>query len=169
MAQKKAVASPADSVRVDKAVVLNGFYLYLGGRLDSVGRRAAFTMALLGSFLGVASASITRNQSATLQDKLVFLLTHPSILFGIAAMITLLVSEIAKIKRSNDLLARIGFSSESADRLNEVYSTATINELFGEMIKSTRIVGGFLQKKVRLYNAGSILFVISIVLFVCGW
>ena len=37
------------------------------------------------------------------------------------------------------------------------------------MIKNARIVGGFLKLKVRLYNAGSILFVIAVVLFVFGW
>ena len=155
--------------RVDKAVVLNGFYSYLGSRLDSVGRRASFTMALLGSFLGVASASITRGQPASLEAKLLFLLSHPSILFGIAAMTVLLLSEIAKIKSSNDLLSRIGFSGEALGGLHRTFVSSKIDDLFGEMITNTRIVGGFLRRKVRLYNAGSILFVISITLFVCGW
>ena len=167
MARKK---SPTPDVpKVDKAVVLNGFYMYLGSRLDSVGRRAAFTMALLGSFLGVATASITRSQPASLEAKIWFLLSHPSILFGVASMIVLLISEIAKIKRSDDLLSRIGFSDEAIGGLQKTYNEATINDLFGELVKNTRIVGGFLKKKVRFYNAGSVLFVISITLFVCGW
>jgi hypothetical protein len=158
-----------DTPRVDKAALLQGFYLYLGGRLDSVGRRASFTMALLGSFLGVASASITRSEPASLMAKLSFLLSHPSILVGIMAMAVLLISEIAKIKPSDDLLTRIGFSDEAISGLHNAYLNATINDLFGEMIKNTRIVGGLLKKKVRFYNAGSVLFVVSITLFACGW
>jgi hypothetical protein len=158
-----------DTPRVDKAVVLSSFYSYLGSRLDSVGRRASFMLALLGSFLGVASASITRGQPASIAEKLLFLLSHPSILFGIAAIIVLLISEIAKIKPSDDLLSRIGFSDDVIGSLHQTYADSTINDLFGEMMKNTRIVGGFLKRKVRLYNAGSILFVVSITLFVCGW
>lgn len=167
MPEKESLQS--DTPRVDKAAVLNSFYLYLGGRLDSVGRRAAFTMALLGSFLGVATSSITRAQPMSLEAKLWFLLSHPSILVGIASMIVLLISEIAKIKPSNDLLSRIGFTDEAVSALHQAYVSSTINDLFGEMIQNTRIVGGFLKKKVRLYNAGSILFVVSITLFACGW
>lgn len=162
-------SSQVDTPRVDKAALLNGFYLYLGGRLDSVSRRASFTMALLGSFLGVASASITRNQSASLEAKLWFLVSHPSILVGIGAMAVLLVSETAKIKPSDDLLTRIGFSDEAINGLHHAYVISSINDLFGEMIKNTRVVGEFLKRKIRLYNTGSALFVITVVLFVCGW
>lgn len=158
-----------DTPRVDKAAVLNGFYSYLGGRIDSVGRRAGFMMALLGSFLGVASASMTRDQVAPLGAKLIFLLSHPSILVGVAAMVVLLVAETAKIKTSDDLFSRIAFSDDMVAGLHESYVTSTINDLFGEMIKNTRIVGGFLKKKVRLYNVGSVLFVFAVLLFVCGW
>jgi hypothetical protein len=165
----KEMQSLPDAQRTDKASVLNGFYTYLGARVDSVDRRAAFMMALLGSFLGVASAAITKGQFGSIEEKLVFLFTHPSILVGLVAMVVLLLSQIAKIKRSDDLLSRIGFSHDSVDELHRTYANAAINDLFGEMIKNARIVGGFLKKKVRLYNAGSILFVAAVVLFVCGW
>lgn len=158
-----------DAQRTDKAAILNGFYTYLGGRIDSVGRRASFMMALIGSFLGVASASLTKGELVSIQAKAVFLFSHPSILVGLAAMVVLLFSEIAKVKMSDDLLSRIGFSNDPVDELHRTYANATINDLFGEMIKNARIVGGFLKKKVRLYNAGSILFVIAVVTFVCGW
>jgi hypothetical protein len=160
--------SQSDTPRVDKAALLNGFYLYLGGRIDSVGRRASFMMALLGSFLGVASAAITHGQPTSMATKLAFLLTHPSILTGIAAMGTLLLSEIAKISTSNDLFSRIGFSDEATPALQTIYRDATINELFGELIANARVVGSFLKRKVRLYNTGSVLFVVSVVLFLCG-
>ena len=158
-----------DAQRIDKAAVLTGFYAYLGARIDSVGRRAAFMMALLGSFLGIASAAMIKGQSASIEEKLFFLFTHPSILVGLAAMVVLLGSEIARLKASDDLLSRIGFSHDSVDDLYRIYAYATINDLFGEMIKNARIVGGFLKLKVRLYNAGSVLFVIAVVLFVFGW
>jgi hypothetical protein len=158
-----------DAQRIDKAAVLTGFYAYLGARIDSVGRRAAFMMALLGSFLGIASAAMIKGQSASIEEKLVFLFTHPSILVGLAAIIVLLLSEIARLQSSDDLLSRIGFSHDPVDDLHRIYAHATINDLFGEMIKNARIVGGFLKLKVRLYNAGSVLFVVAVVLFVCGW
>lgn len=157
-----------DAQRTDKAGVLNAFYSYLGGRLDSVGRRASFMMALIGSFLGIASATLTKGQ-LSIHDKLIFLFSHPSILVGLAAMVVLLVSEVARVKASDDLFSRIGFSDHAVEELYRTYANATINELFGEMIKNARIVGGFLKKKVRLYNTGSVLFVIAVVLFVCGW
>ena len=84
-------------------------------------------------------------------------------------MVLLLIAEIAKMKMSDDLLSRIGFSNDPVDELHRTYANATINDLFGEMIKNARIVGGFLKKKIRLYNAGSILFVIAVVMFVFGW
>lgn len=157
-----------DTPRVDKAAILNSFYLYMGGRLDSVGRRASFMMALLGSFLGVASAAITHGQPISIAAKVAFLLTHPSILTGIAAMGTLLFSEIAKISQSGDLFSKIGFSEEATSALHTTYVNASINELFGEMIVNARVVGAFLKKKVRLYNVGSVLFVAAVLLFLCG-
>ncbi len=166
MEDKKPV--PPDTPRIDKAAILSGFYAYMGARLDSVGRRAAFMMAFIGSFLGIASATLTKGQMS-LEQKLLFLVSHPSILIGLAAMIVLLASEVARIKASDDLLSRIGFSDKPVEDLHRTYANATINDLFGEMIKNARLVGSFLKLKVRLYNAGSILFVIAVVLFVCGW
>ena len=167
MTSRDAPRAP-DTPRVDKAALLNGFYIYLGGRIDSIGRRASFMKALLGSFLGVASAAITHGQPISLSAKVAFLLSHPSILSGIAAIGTLLFSEIAKVSISNDLFSRIGFSEEATSALHESYAEATINDLFGELIVNARIVGALLKRKVRLYNAGSILFVVSVVLFLCG-
>ena len=167
MARKKPIQP--DPQRTDKAVLLNGFYFYMGGRLESVGRRASFMMALLGSFLGLASASITKGQTVSVEEKLAFLLSHPSILVGLVALVVLLFSEVAKFKASDDLLSRIGFSDEAVGGLHRIYANATVNDLFGEMIRNSRVVGSFLKKKVRLYNTGSILFVVAVVLFVCGW
>ena len=93
-----------DAQRTDKAAVLNSFHMYMGGRLDSVGRRASFMIALIGSFLGVASAAITKRQSVSVWEKLAFLLSHPSILVGLVAMVILLFSEVAKIQASDDPL-----------------------------------------------------------------
>jgi hypothetical protein len=158
----------SDAVRPDKALVLSGLHQYLGGRIDSVGRRAAFTMALLGSFLGFISSPLVRNETS-LSAKVAFLLAHPSFLVGIAAMITLLMAEIARIKRSDDLLTRIAFSSDDLDDLCLVYRDSSSEVLFGELIKNVRIVGGFLRKKVILYNAGSFLFVLAVILYVLGF
>ena len=47
-----------DLPRVDKAALLNGLHSYLGSRIDSIGRRASFMMALLGSFLGIAAMAV---------------------------------------------------------------------------------------------------------------
>lgn len=163
------IAASTDTPRVDKAGLINGLYSYLGSRLDSVGRRASFTMALLGSFLGIATASIVRGETASLHDRLLYLAHHPSIVVGVVAMAVLMLGETARIKSSDDLWTRIAFSDEPLQPLHDKYVTSTVSELFGEVIHNTRIVGGFLKKKVRFYNCGLMLFVASVALFVLGF
>ena len=158
-----------DAPRVDKTALLNGLHSYLGSRIDSIGRRASFMMALLGSFLGIAAGTIMHKQAASIPDKLLYLIQHPSIIIGIVAMAVLLLGETAKIQQSKDLWSRIAFSNESVTDLHQSFVGSSINDLFAEMIQNTRIVGGFLKKKVWFYNLGSILFVVGVILFVCGF
>jgi len=158
-----------DTPRVDKTAVLNGLHSYLGSRIDSIGRRASFMMALLGSFLGIAAGAIMHQQAATFGDKLAYFMRHPSIVVGIVAMALLLMGETAKIKNSSDLYSRIAFSDEPVADLHQTFVGTPINDLFAEMMQNIRIVGGFLKKKVWFYNCGSILFVIGVTMFVCGF
>jgi hypothetical protein len=170
-AQPKAavVPAPAPSIpRPDKAILLGAFYQYLGGRIDSVGRRASFTMALIASFLGFVSSPIVRGES-TMAAKWSFVLAHPSLLIAIVAMLLLLAAEIARIKPSDDLLTRIAFSNDDPATLRQAYADASAEELFGEMIKNARIVGGFLRKKVVMYDVGAGLFVLAAILYVFGF
>src|SRR5689334_17546455 len=135
------ITGSTDTPRMDKAALINGLYSYLGSRIDSVGRRASFMMALIGSFLGIAAASIVRGEALSLEMRLRFLAHHPSILFGIAALAVLMFGEIARIRRSDDLWTRIAFSDEPLQPIHEKFVTAPVNGLFGEVIQNTRILG----------------------------
>jgi hypothetical protein len=53
--------------------------------------------------------------------------------------------------------------------LQEQFVTSAIDPLFKEMIANTRIVGGFLRRKVKMYNAGAVLFVVSVTLYALGF
>jgi hypothetical protein len=163
-----AVSGPPTVPRPDKAILLGSFYSYLGGRIDSIGRRAAFMMALLGSFLGFVSSPIVRSE-ASVAAKRDFLLAHPSLAVGIVAMVVLLLAEMARIKPSKDLLARIAFTEEDVKKLHDYYVESPVDVLFGDMIRSARVVGGFLRKKVFLYNTGAALFTFAVVLYVLGY
>ena len=152
----------------DKAALLSALYHYLGGRINSVARRSSLLMAFIASFLGFAISPVVRAADASGADKLVYVLRHPSLTIGIAAMIILLWSELARVQRADDLFTRIAFSDVEIGPLQDLFVASPIDPLFREMIANTRIVGGFLRRKVRMYNAGSILFVVSVALYAVG-
>ena len=68
--------------------------------------------------------------------------------------------------RQYGCLARVhrSVSKHQRPRGQQNFQSSTVDVLFGEMIKSTRVVGGFLRKKIILYNTGSVLFVLAVVL-----
>ena len=160
--------SPKPTSETEKAVILSAIYQYLGGRLESVARRASITMVLLGSFLGYASTTVIKNEGIGLQAKILYTLEHPSILLGLAGMFFLLWCETAKVKRADDFISRLVFTDNSVDRLATFYRASTGAEIFSEMLKNIRLVGQLLRKKVLFYNIGSVLFVISITVYVAG-
>jgi hypothetical protein len=153
----------------DKAALLSALYGYLGARIDSVGRRSSLLMAFLASFLGFALSPLMRTSDTSVAEKLRFTLPHPSLAVGIAGMIVLLWSELARVRRADDLFTKIAFSDVELGPLQDQFVTSAIDPLFKEMIANTRIVGGFLRRKVKMYNAGAILFVVSVTLYALGF
>jgi hypothetical protein len=153
----------------DKAALLSAFYGYLGGRLDSIGRRASLLMAFLASFLGFAVSPLVRNPEIGEAEKLHFVLRHPSLTLGIAGMVVLLWSELARVRRADDFFSRIAFSDADLGPLQDQFIATPIDRLFREMIANTRIVGDFVRRKVRMFNAGAILFVVSVTLYALGF
>jgi hypothetical protein len=163
------VDAPPTHPKQDKAALLAALYGYLGGRIDSVARRSSLLMAFIGSFLGFAISPLVRNAETSELEKLAYVLSHPSLTIGIGAMIILLWSELARVQRADDLFTRIAFSDSEIGALQDLFVKSPIDPLFREMIANTRIVGGFLRRKVKMYNAGSILFVVSVALYALGF
>jgi hypothetical protein len=160
---------PPPPPKQDKAALLSALYGYLGARIDSVGRRSSLLMAFLASFLGFALSPLMRTSDASVAEKLRFTLSHPSLAVGIAGMIVLLWSELARVRRTDDLFTKIAFSDVEIGPLQEQFVTSAIDPLFKEMIANTRIVGGFLRRKVKMYNVGAVLFVVSVMLYALGF
>lgn len=152
----------------DKAALLAALYHYLGGRIDSIARRSSLLMAFLASFLGFAMSPLMRRETASASEKFDFIIYHPSLLIGVGGMVILLWSELARVRKADDLFSRIAFSDTDIDQLQSQYIESSIDDLFREMIADIRIVGGFLRRKVRLYNAGAILFAVSVSLYALG-
>ena len=165
----KAPKSKPSAPETEKALTLNAIYQYLGALLESVARRASITMVLLGSFLGFAATGVLKTDGMNLHAKITFALTHPSIILGLAGMFFLLWCETAKVKRQNDFVSRIAFTDEPLNKLTAFYQKAGRAEVFSEMIKSIRLVGVLLRKKILFYNIGSLLFVLAITLYVAGF
>jgi len=163
------VDAPPPPPKQDKAALLSALYGYLGARIDSVGRRSSLLMAFLASFLGFALSPLMRTSDTSVSEKLQFTLSHPSLAVGIAGIIVLLWSELARVRRADDLFTKIAFSDVEIGPFQEQFVTSTIDPLFKEMIANTRIVGGFLRRKVKMYNAGAILFVVSVTLYALGF
>jgi hypothetical protein len=163
------VDAPPPPPKQDKAALLCALYGYLGARIDSVGRRSSLLMAFLASFLGFALSPLMRTSDTSVSEKLQFTLSHPSLAVGIAGMIVLLWSELARVRRADDLFTKIAFSDVEIGPLQDQFVTSTIDPLFKEMIANTRIVGGFLRRKVKMYNAGAVLFVVSVTLYALGF
>jgi len=163
------VDAPSTPPKQDKAALLSALYGYLGGRIDSIGRRASLLMAFLASFLGFAISPLMKNADTSAAEKLQFILLHPSLTVGIAGMIVLLWSELARVMRADDLFTQMAFSDVPIDPLQDHFIQSTIDSLFREMIANTRIVGGFLRRKVKMYNAGAVLFVVSVTLYALGF
>ncbi|ACA15504.1 hypothetical protein M446_0955 [Methylobacterium sp. 4-46] len=154
--------------RQDRAALLAAFYQYLGGRLDSVARRSSLLMAFLASFLGFAVSPLMRGGTTPILEKAAFAASHPSLWAGVAGMVVLLWSELARVRRSADLFSRIAFAEDDLAALQERFVASPIDTLFREAIANLRVVGGLLRRKIRLYNAGVALFVLSVTLSVIG-
>jgi hypothetical protein len=160
---------PPTPPKQDKAALLSALYGYLGGRIDSIGRRASLLMAFLASFLGFAISPLMKKADATAGERLQFVLYHPSLTVGIAGMIVLLWSELARVTRADDLFTKMAFSDVEIGPFQDQFVKSAIDPLFREMIANTRIVGGFLRRKVKMYNAGAVLFVVSVTLYALGF
>ena len=126
-------------------------------------------MAFLASFLGFAVSPLVRNPEIGEAEKLHFVLRHPSLTLGIAGMVVLLWSELARVRRADDLFTKIAFSDVELGPLQDQFLTASIDLLFREMIANTRIVGEFVRRKVQMFNAGAFLFVVSVTLYALGF
>ena len=153
----------------DKAALLSALYGYLGGRIDSVGRRSSLLMAFLASFLGFAISPLVKSADTSQAEKLRFVLLHPSLMIGIAGMVVLLWSELARVRRADDLFTKIAFSDLEIGPLQDQFVQSPIDPLFREMIANTRIVGEVLRRKVKMFNAGAVLFVASVTLYALGF
>ena len=77
-------------------------------------------------------------------------------------LVPMVIESSPRGERAFDIYSRL-----LKDRI--IFLGTPINDLFAEMLQNIRIVGGFLKKKVWFYNCGSILFVIGVTLFVCGF
>ena len=144
-------------------------YQYLGGRIDSVGRRSSLLMAFLASFLAFAASPMLRDQGTNTASKLQFAISHPSMFVGLVGMVVLLWSELARIQASDDLFTKIAFTEADLAPLRQTYTSSHIDALLEELITSMRVVGGFLRRKIALYNIGCALFAASVALFVVGY
>jgi hypothetical protein len=163
------VDPPPIHPKQDKAALLAALYIYLGGRIDSIGRRASLLMAFLASFLGFAVSPLVRNPDIAEAEKLRFMLRHPSLTLGVAGMVVLLWSELARVRQANDLFSRIAFSDAELGPLQDRFVQSAIDPLFREMIANTRLVGEFVKRKVKMFNAGAFLFVVSVTLYSLGF
>ncbi len=159
---------PAPS-KPEKAMLLATFYNYLAGRIDSVGRRSSLLMAFLASFLAFATSPVLKSAELTHAAKLEYALSHPSILLGIAGMAVFLWLELARVKPSDDLFTKIAFTELELGPLQEQYVSVATDPLFREAITSIRVVGGFLRKKIKMFNAGAVLFAASVTLYALGF
>lgn len=153
----------------DKAALLAALYHYLGGRIDSVARRSSLLMAFLASFLGFAMSPLMRRETMSVDEKLSFIISHPSLLIGVSGMVILLWSELARVRKADDLFSRMAFSEFDIVQIQDQYITAPIDDHFREMIANIRVVGSFLRRKVKLYNSGAALFAVSVSLYVLGF
>jgi hypothetical protein len=155
--------------KTDKAQLLGHFYGYLGGRIDSLSRRSSLLMVFLASYLAFASSPLLKGEIVTAGAKLEYALSHPSILLGIIGVMVLLWSEVARVRDSGDLFSKIVFSDQKLGPLQTMYITASSDTIFEEMITNMRGIGILLRHKIVFYNAGSILFVISIASYIIGY
>ncbi|MGH1574937.1 hypothetical protein ACRAWG_35245 [Methylobacterium sp. P31] len=162
------VPTPPTPAKIDKAALLGSFHSYLGGRIDTIGRRSALLMAFLASFLGVATSPVLKGVDPASSTKVMFALSHPSIPVGIVGMVVLLWSELARVRTADDLFTRIAFTDVELGALQDQYVEAHVDALFRDSIVNMRVVGNFLRAKIKLYNAGCVLFVVSVSLYALG-
>jgi hypothetical protein len=158
----------AFSPKVDKSNLLSASMHYTQARLESVGRRASNTMIFLGSFLAFATSPLFHGEPATAEAKWRFALSHPSVLVGLLGLVVLLWSEIARVRRAEDMFSRIVFSDADLAPLRLRFVEAPIDDLLPEMIDMLRIAGTFLRRRIMFYNVGCVLFAVSVALFVVG-
>lgn len=109
------------AVKIDKAALLASFHAYLGGRIDTIGRRSSLLMVFLASFLGVATSPLLKGTDAASSAKLTFALLHPSVPVAIVGMVLLLWLELARVGISEDLFTRIAFTDVELRSLQEQY------------------------------------------------
>src|SRR4051812_43838853 len=86
-------------------------------------------MAFLASFLGFAISPLLKNADASAAEKLLFILLHPSLTTGIAGMIVLLWSELARVRRADDLFTKIAFSDLEIGLLQDQFVKSPIDPL----------------------------------------
>ena len=161
--------SQSNSPKTDKAQLLGHFYGYIGGRIDSLSRRSSLLMVFLASYLGFVSSPLLKGEIATAAAKFEYALRHPSIVLGIAGILVLLWSELARTTESDDLFSRIVFTDHELGPLQNLYVSTSSDALFEHLIANMRGLGGLLRRKIAFYNIGSILFILSIASYVIGY
>jgi hypothetical protein len=160
--------TPPVPVKIDKSALLASFHAYLGGRIDTVGRRSSLLMAFLASFLSFAASPVLKGSDVASSAKMMFALSHPSILVGIAGMVVLLWSELARVHARDDLFTGIAFTDAELSSFQDKFVEAHIDAAFREFIANSRVVGRLLRTKIKLYNVGSVMFVICVSLYAFG-
>src|SRR3954470_2891451 len=124
--------APPAPAKQDKAALLAALYGHLGRRITSLGRRSSFVIAVLASFLGFTASPLVRNADASAAEKLGFDLRHPSLTTGLAGVVVLLWSQLARARRADDLFTQIAFSDTEPAALQDQFVASTIDPLLRE-------------------------------------
>ena len=72
-------------------------------------------------------------------------------------------------RKVDDLFTQIASSDAQPAPLQDQFVASTIDPLFREMLANTRVEGEFLRRKVRMFDAGAFLFVLSVTLYALGF
>src|SRR4051812_19467727 len=72
--------------KLDRAQLLATLYQYLSQRLESLTHRCSMLLAVLASYLGFITSGLMRDGHTVSVEKLVYAVTHPSVLVGLAGI-----------------------------------------------------------------------------------
>ena len=125
--------APPTPAKQDKAALLSAFYGHLGRRITSLGRRSSFLIAFLASFLGFMASPLVRNADASAAERLGFVLRHPSLTTGLAGVVVLLWSQLARMRRADDLFTKIASPDAEPAPLQDQFVASPIESGTGKV------------------------------------